>query len=153
MTHTHQEFSLETVDQTIALAHALADRLIPGLPLLLSGPVGAGKSLIARTIIQHRLALENKFEDVPSPTFTLVQVYDLADTEIWHCDLYRLGDPNEVFELGLDEAMENAICLIEWPDRLGDLEPENTLKLTLRYDGEGRAATLEAPIDWGTLEL
>ena len=153
MTHTRQEFSLETVDQTIVLAHALADRLIAGLPLLLSGPVGAGKSLIARTIIQHRLALENKFEDVPSPTFTLVQVYDLADTEIWHCDLYRLGDPNEVFELGLDEAMENAICLIEWPDRLGDLEPENTLKLTLRYDGEGRAAMLEAPIDWGTLEL
>ena len=63
MTHSLQEFSLETVDQTIALAHALADRLIAGLPLLLSGPVGAGKSLIARTIIQHRLALENKFED------------------------------------------------------------------------------------------
>ena len=72
-----------------------------------------------------------------SPTFTLVQVYE-ADVEIWHADLYRLTHPDEVLELGLDAAFGTAICLIEWPDRLGDLAPEGALHLKLSLKADGR---------------
>jgi tRNA threonylcarbamoyladenosine biosynthesis protein TsaE len=74
---------------------------------------------------------------VPSPTFTLVQSYQ-ADVEIWHADLYRLSHPDEVLELGLDEAFDSAICLIEWPDRLGSLLPKGAMRLRFTLEGEGR---------------
>jgi tRNA threonylcarbamoyladenosine biosynthesis protein TsaE len=74
---------------------------------------------------------------VPSPTFTLVQSYQ-ADVEIWHADLYRLSHPDEVLELGLDEAFDSAICLIEWPDRLGSLLPKGAMRLQFTLEGEGR---------------
>jgi tRNA threonylcarbamoyladenosine biosynthesis protein TsaE len=76
-------------------------------------------------------------EDVPSPTFTLVQSYQ-ADVEIWHADLYRLSHPDEVLELGLDEAFDSAICLIEWPNRLGSLLPKGAMRLRFALEGEGR---------------
>jgi len=151
MNDTRQDFHFKTEDETIGFAQSLAERLTVGMPLLLSGPVGAGKSLVARTIIQHLLAKEGRTEDVPSPTFTLVQVYDLTSGEIWHCDLYRLGNPGEAFELGLDEAMENQLCLIEWPDRLGDLMPKQAISLTLKYQGKGRHAQLVVPTGWGQI--
>lgn len=89
-------------------------------------------------------------EDVPSPTFTLVQTYEADEVEIWHADLYRLSDPGEVLELGLDAAFESAICLIEWPDRLGDAAPEDTLKLTFVMcdDSEARALTFDGSARW-----
>ena len=91
--------------------------------------MGAGKTHFARALIQSLLAMP---EDVPSPTFTLVQVYNAASgAEIWHADLYRLSDPSETEELGLTEAMEQAICLIEWPDRLAALRPQDALDITL----------------------
>ena len=74
---------------------------------------------------------------MPSPTFTLVQNYQ-ADVEIWHADLYRLSHPDEVLELGLDEAFDSAICLIEWPDRLGSLLPKGAMRLRFTLEGEGR---------------
>ncbi len=94
--------------------------------ILLEGDIGAGKSLFARTMIQELLA---EPEDVPSPTFTLVQIYDAPDFEIWHSDLYRLTSPDEVVELGLTEAFETALCLVEWPDRLAELTPADALKI------------------------
>ena len=94
--------------------------------LLLEGGIGAGKTHFARCLIQALLA---EPEDVPSPTFTLVQVYDGGDFEIWHSDLYRLTDPDQVVELGLTEAFETALCLVEWPDRLADLAPQDALWL------------------------
>ena len=116
-------------DQTAAAARTLGARLCPGDTVLLSGDVGAGKTHFARALIQSLLASP---EDVPSPTFTLVQVYDAASgIEIWHADLYRLTDPSETDELGLTEAMEQAICVIEWPDRLGDARPDAALDITL----------------------
>ena len=76
------------------------------------------KSHFARALIQSRLAAIGRFEDVPSPTFTLVQCYDLGSVDLWHADLYRLTSPSECDELGLVDAFESAICLVEWPDRL-----------------------------------
>lgn len=105
--------------RTRALARALAPHLGAGDVLALRGEIGAGKSLFARALIKARLAAVGRDEDVPSPTFTLVQTYRAGDLEIWHSDLYRLTDPDEVFELGLDEAFGTALCLVEWPERLG----------------------------------
>ena len=83
-------------------------------------------------------------EDVPSPTFTLVQTYQ-ADVEIWHADLYRLSHMDEVAELGLEEAFDSAICLIEWPDRLGSAAPKSAIRLALSSEGEGRRVVILAP--------
>lgn len=111
---------------TCDLARALARTLGPGDVILLSGPVGAGKTHFARAVI---LSLLEEPEDVPSPTYTLVQTYETERHEIWHADLYRLTDPAEVIELGLNDAFETAVCLVEWPDRLHDLAPGNALSL------------------------
>lgn len=103
---------------------------------MLEGAVGAGKTHFARGLIQTLLAVP---EDVPSPTFTLVQTYQGVDCEIWHTDLYRLTDPDEVIELGLLDAFETAICLIEWPDRLAGLAPPDAFTLAFAApDGDDR---------------
>ncbi|GHD98290.1 ATP-binding protein [Defluviimonas sp. 20V17] len=121
--------TLPSPEATANLARRLGNLLSAGDVVLLAGPIGAGKTHFARALIQSRLAVP---EDVPSPTFTLVQTYEAADgTEIWHADLYRLTDPTELFELGLDTAFDDAICLIEWPDRLGPESPADALHLTL----------------------
>ncbi len=111
-----------------------ASRLSPiataGRVICLWGDVGAGKTFFARGMIQ---TLQSKFgtpEDVPSPTFTLVQTYEAGDLEIWHADLYRLSSLDETYELGLDAAFETAFCMIEWPDRLGDLIPQGAIHMT-----------------------
>ena len=132
---------LPSEDDTAALGRWLAERLVPGDTVLLEGPIGAGKSHLARALIRARLG---RMEDVPSPTFTLVQTYQ-ADVEIWHADLYRLSHPDEVAELGLEDAFSHAICLIEWPDRLGNLMPTDAIRLSLSTSGEGRTVTLIAP--------
>ena len=82
-------------------------------------------------------------EDVPSPTFTLVQTYEIGEMEVWHTNLYRLVDPNEALELGLDSAFENAICLIEWPDRLAELAPRNAITVRFTTDSDIEARWLE----------
>jgi tRNA threonylcarbamoyladenosine biosynthesis protein TsaE len=125
---------------TDALGQRIAPLLRPGLPLLLSGPVGAGKSALARAAIR---ALAGQAIDVPSPTFTLVQTYDLPGGAVWHADLYRLSHPDEAEELGLIDAMESCITLIEWPDRLGAERPDGALAVTLAHDGDGRRAHLQ----------
>lgn len=129
MSHSRLVLSSDNPETTIALARAIAPRLGVGDSILLSGPVGAGKTHFARGLI---LALLDTPEDVPSPTYTLVQTYDTARAEIWHADLYRLGDPAEVVELGLTDAFVNAICLVEWPDRLAELAPSDALHLSIR---------------------
>jgi tRNA threonylcarbamoyladenosine biosynthesis protein TsaE len=125
---------LANADETARLGAWLAPRLQVGDCLLLTGPIGAGKSHLARTIIQTRLG---QAEDVPSPTFTLVQSYQ-ADVEIWHADLYRLSHPDEVLELGLETAFETAITLIEWPDRLGRFTPTGAIHLKFSLSADGR---------------
>lgn len=124
---------------TVALGTRLARVAQPGDCILLSGPIGVGKSTLARAFIRARCGAG---EEVPSPSFTLVQVYEDGATEIWHADLYRLSHPDEVWELGLDEAFTRAICLVEWPDRLGKHLPAGALHMTLEADGEGRRAVI-----------
>lgn len=126
----NRSYVLKSQDVTRRIAGTLAGALDAGDTILLQGGLGAGKTHFARCLIQARLAAADLSEDVPSPTFTLVQTYCDGAIEIWHCDLYRLSGPGEVFELGLDEAFETAICLVEWPDRLGDLAPAGALWLT-----------------------
>ncbi len=131
---------------TIALARALAPALRPGDTVLLQGDLGTGKTFFARALIQDRLAAVGQWEDVPSPSFTLVQTYDLGPHEIWHVDLYRLTGPDDLVELGLDHAFETAICLIEWPDRLGPLCPDDAILIALTdAGGAARKARLHLP--------
>lgn len=124
---------------TDALGRQVASLLRPGLPLLLSGPVGAGKSALARAAIR---ALAGQPIDVPSPTFTLVQTYDLPGGTVWHADLYRLSHPDEAGELGLLDAMDSCVTLIEWPERLGRAMPPQGLKVALSHAATGRRARL-----------
>ncbi|RKF13394.1 tRNA (adenosine(37)-N6)-threonylcarbamoyltransferase complex ATPase subunit type 1 TsaE [Roseovarius spongiae] len=128
MTGTTLACTLYSPAQTCDVARALAPRLGAGDVILVSGDVGAGKTHFARCLIQARLIAP---EDVPSPTYTLVQTYPVPDGEVWHADLYRVTGPSEIIELGLTDAFDAAICLVEWPDRLGDLAPENALWLDL----------------------
>ncbi len=136
---------LRDAEATTRFGRMLAQILGPGDTILLSGPIGAGKSHLARTIIREMMARAGEAaEDIPSPTYTLVQSYPCGASEIWHADLYRLTDPAEVFELGLDEAFSHAICLVEWPDRLGSAAPADALSIALAEAGDGREARLSA---------
>lgn len=136
MTPVPQTLYLASDADTDRLARCLAPMLQAGDTVLLEGPIGAGKTHLCRALIRARLGYE---EEVPSPTFTLVQTYD-ADVEIWHADLYRLTHPDEARELGLEEAFQNAICLVEWPDRLGSDAPPDAIRIKLSAQGAGRVA-------------
>lgn len=125
--------SLPDPDATAALARAIAPGLQAGDTVALTGGLGAGKSHFARALIAARLATLGRREDIPSPSYTLVQIYDLGAVELWHADLYRLGGPDETAELGLDAAFETAICLVEWADRLGPALPRRRLDLALGF--------------------
>ena len=124
---------------TAALAARVAALLRPGDVVALRGDLGAGKTAFSRAAI--RALSGDPEEEVPSPTFTLVQTYDLPDFTLWHFDLYRLRGPEEVPELGWDEARDGGVALVEWPGRLGRLMPADRLEvaLTIRGDGARRA--------------
>lgn len=127
--------------QTVAFAGYIAETLQNGDILCLQGPLGAGKSVIARSIIQS--LLNNGELEVPSPTFTLAQTYEWHDTLIWHFDLYRLEDPEEIYEIGWEEALSNGLLLIEWPERLGPLKPQNAKTLSIAAHGDSRTMTYD----------
>ena len=118
----------DSPEQTAIYAAKLANNLAPEDIILLNGDVGAGKSYFCRALIQAVLQYE---EDIPSPTFTLVQQYDTEIGELWHADLYRLSDPTEVIELGLLDEIESAIILIEWPDQITDFLPNSALNINI----------------------
>ena len=145
------KITLPDAEATTALGQAIAPLLAAGDSLLLYGPLGMGKSTLARGLIR---ALTTPDEDVPSPTFTLVQFYD-SEPPVAHFDLYRLTRPEEAFEIGLDEALDEGCVVIEWPERLGEgperfLGPDR-LTLIIAEDGDGRLATVSGAGRWETL--
>ena len=136
---------------TEALAAKLATIAKAGDVILMHGTLGMGKSAFCRAFI--RAVAENPHEEVPSPTFTLVQIYELDRVPVWHFDLYRLSDPEEVHELDIEDAFSDAVSLIEWPDRLEYLTPENRLDIHIDPGSspDGRVFKLEPHgDDWVT---
>ncbi len=131
---------LDSLDATNALGARLAAAFRPGDAILLSGPYGTGKTALARALI--RALVGDPLLDVPSPSYTLVQIYDTPLGPVHHFDLWRLDGPGAVADLGWDEAREG-IVLAEWPERLGSLRPADALEvaLELRVDDQ-RCATL-----------
>ena len=123
------EIDLPDERATAALAARLAGLARPGDVIALKGELGAGKTSFARAFIRARGAAP----EVPSPTFTLVQVYDFPDAAIWHFDGYRLRDPEEAWELGIEDAFRDGISLIEWPERFGALVPPRRLEIALGH--------------------
>jgi tRNA threonylcarbamoyladenosine biosynthesis protein TsaE len=143
-----REITLADEAATTRLGAALAQFVAPGEALLLNGDLGMGKSTLARGLIR---ALTRPDEDVPSPTFTIVQFYE-GTPPVAHFDLYRLEDPEEIEEIGLYEALDHGAVLIEWPERLGTggaeaLSPDR-LSVTLESEGEGRRAHLAGHGAW-----
>ncbi|KPP82342.1 MAG: tRNA threonylcarbamoyladenosine biosynthesis protein TsaE [Oceanicaulis sp. HLUCCA04] len=138
-------------DATRRLGQSLAGLAQPGDIILLSGGLGAGKTTLARAFISRICGVT----DVPSPTYTLVQSYlATAGFDVLHADLYRVEDPEELIELGLEEAAETSVLLIEWPDRLDTDLGADRLEIALAFDGrdgqdQTRIARLVAHGSWG----
>ena len=147
MARLRHELAFATRDATLAFARRLAGVLRAGDTVLLEGDLGAGKSELARAMIQ---ALAGAGIEVPSPTYTLVQHYDAPAGDILHADLYRLNGADELVELGLEEALGQAILLVEWPDRAGPgWFPADSLRLRIEMQpGEARTLRLEGDAAW-----
>lgn len=146
---------LPDAEATTRLGQVIAPLLEAGDSVLLYGPLGMGKSTLARGLIR---ALTTPEEDVPSPTFTLVQFYE-SDPPVAHFDLYRLNQPEEAWEIGLDEALDHGCAIIEWPERLGEdpsgfLRPDRLVIVIAEEgaeSGEGRVATVSGAGRWERL--
>jgi len=146
------ELSLPDLAATERLGAALAGVLRAGDVVALYGDLGAGKTALARALIR---ALPGPAgcaaEEVPSPTFTLVQTYERDPAPVWHFDLYRIENPAEIDELGFTDAQAEGIVLVEWPERLGSRLPAGALSVTLSFAGDGdagRRARLDGGGDW-----
>ncbi len=131
----------ELADETAlaALAAKVAASARAGDLIALRGPLGVGKTTFARAFIRAF----GGTEDVPSPTFTLVQTYDLAPCAVWHYDVYRLDHEDELWELGIEDALAEGIVLMEWPERVEALLPEARLDIELAFADGGRRARLQ----------
>jgi tRNA threonylcarbamoyladenosine biosynthesis protein TsaE len=136
---------LSTAEETEAFAEAIAAQLRAGDVIALFGDLGAGKTTLARGLIRG-LGHEG---DVGSPTFPIVQTFEELSVPLWHVDLYRIEDASELDELALDEALQDAALIIEWPERLGDALWAHALRLHLvAAEGGGRALTATIPPAW-----
>ena len=144
------ELALADEAATARLGAAIATALRPGEAVCLEGPLGAGKSTLARALVR---ALTTPGEDVPSPTFTLVQFYEGARLAVAHFDLYRLTSADEAYEIGLDEALEDGAAVIEWPERLEGRLPPDRLDIEISIDGAARRARLSGHGTWKGREL
>jgi tRNA threonylcarbamoyladenosine biosynthesis protein TsaE len=140
------DFRLNTEADTAKFGAAIAGALYKGEAVCLTGPLGAGKSVLARGLIRKVAPTER---DVPSPTFTLVQYYQGEKLAVAHFDLYRLERADEAFELGLDEALESGAAVIEWAEKLGRHLPRHRLDVEISPDaGETRHVRLRPHGRW-----
>lgn len=146
-----EEFLFSATLASPAATAGLAERIAPALGvgdvIALEGELGTGKTTFARALIR---ALGNGQEEVPSPTFILVQTYEAGGMTVWHCDLYRVDRPEDAAELGLEEAYGSALTLIEWPERLGRDLPPRRLWIRFEYGGDeiARRVTVIGDGDW-----
>lgn len=140
------DFISRSESDTGGFAARLAPFLRQGDLLTLQGDLGAGKSVLARALIRARM--RDEALDVPSPTFTLVQTYDDPVAPIWHFDLYRMEQPDEIYELGWEDARADAICIVEWPERLGALLPSRRIDVRIGIVDGVRHITLHQHGDW-----
>ena len=137
---------LQDEKATLAFGARLANAVRPGDVVTLSGPLGVGKTALARGLLE---ALGHRGE-VPSPSFAIVQPYDELDLPVWHVDLFRIEDRSELDELGL-EAADEGVLLVEWPERAGASAWPQALGLTLDFAAGGaRRLTAEVPPSWQT---
>ncbi|MFN3583522.1 tRNA (adenosine(37)-N6)-threonylcarbamoyltransferase complex ATPase subunit type 1 TsaE [Phenylobacterium sp.] len=142
------DFRLDDEAATQRLGAAIAAELRSGEAVCLTGPLGAGKSSLARALVR---ALTTPDEDVPSPTFTLVQFYEGPRLKVAHFDLYRLSNPDEAYEIGLDEALGEGAAVIEWPQRLEGRLPPDRLDIEIAFlgdDADGRRVRLTPHGAW-----
>ena len=139
------DFRLRSEADTVHFGAALAGELKKGEAICLTGPLGAGKSVLARGLIR---ALAPGEGDIPSPTFTLVQFYAGPKFPIAHFDLYRIASADEAYEIGLDEALRDGAAVIEWAERLGHHLPANRLDVEIEADGAIRRLRLRAHGAW-----
>lgn len=131
---------------TEALGARLARRLGPGDMVCLIGDLGAGKTTVARGVVR---AICGPQQEIPSPTYTLVQTYDAGPFEVWHVDLYRLEGPAESAELGLEDAFKEAVVLVEWPERLAGRLPADRIEVRLGLaPGGGRDVEITGVGAW-----
>lgn len=137
---------LVDAEQTVAFGGRLSHACSEPACIYLHGDLGAGKTTLTRGFIQ---GLGHK-GNVKSPTYTLVEPYELADWQVYHFDLYRLGDPEELEFMGIrDYFTETSHCLVEWPERGEGILPQADIDLTLSYDGEQRIIELQANTEVG----
>ena len=139
--------SVRNLEGTQALARLLAPLLRSGDILTLTGTLGSGKTAFARALL--RLLAQDSTLEVPSPTFTLLQIYDTPHMAVVHADLYRINSPEELEELGWEEATQDALMVIEWPDRLGPLTPHNRLDVEFVAPSEEADARLLTVTGYG----
>ena len=138
------QLNFSSEKETVAFGARLAAIAAAGDAFCLSGPLGAGKTTLARGFI----SAAGGAETAPSPTFTLVETYATPRGEIWHFDLYRLENARDVWELGWEDALETGICLIEWPEKAESLLPETALVIGLAPDNDRRRVTLRMNSVW-----
>ena len=141
------QLTLRSESDTETLAQSLSKVLGAGDVIFLEGDLGAGKTFFARALIQTLMGIEGNVEDVPSPSFTLVQSYEFQNFDVWHVDLYRLQTA-DLYELGLDDARLTSLLLIEWPDRLGQDAPSDAMTMTFSAHEDHHEVIGAGPVPW-----
>ena len=133
-----KEIFTKLEDDTARVGQCLAKIAKSGDFFALYGTLGVGKSVLARSFVQ---TLCGNIE-VPSPTFTLLQSYEARDFDIYHFDLYRIKSPEEIFEIGMEEAVYSGVSLVEWPEKMGGYVPKDVFKIEISSEKEGRKITI-----------
>ena len=141
------ERHLQNEAETAAFGAKIATIVQKGDVICLIGPLGAGKTCFARGFVRAAKGAAPGAE-IPSPTFTLVQTYEAPEVTIWHFDFYRIESPEEVYELGVEEAFDTGVSLIEWPEKASSLLPAERLEISLSPEGTGRKVQVAGSREW-----